>query len=228
VKNLNITQLYNKINKSILLLEAHTEIKNLSFIIKACRLTPWITTNNNLVGSGKIVIYSQWIDEFNNSVEIDKKNKICITYNNLRINSSYGICTDLYAGLPLFKIIKISKLMHLYIGYDDNKIFCCITLVGIDNFFRTYIYQEHQWIQVSPLVLNVTRLFQIHDHLDIKFFLKFHKKNNIFFPCETGEEWISFLPASEKFITTLAKKYDTNMFDFLTTNKDVCQEIELN
>lgn len=214
MKNLSLNQLYDKIDKSIRLLEAHTEINKLSFVIRACRLKPWFVLEDDILSLNKLVLHHQWFDEFNNSVEITKKHKLLITHNDLKISHTKNICTDLYNGLSLDKIYKISKLMHLYIGYDNNELFSYVTFMGIDNFFRTYYLYENNWLRCSPLMLESHRILNICEHLDIKFFLNFRKKNNNLFPCENGEEWISFLPVSTEFSTVLAKQYDTNVFNF--------------
>lgn len=214
MKNLSINQLYEKMDKSIRLLEAHTEIEKLSFIIRACRLKPWFILENDVSSLNKIILHHLWFDEFNNSVEITKKHKLSIKYNDLKINHCKNICTDLYTSLSLEKICKISKLIHLYIGYEENELFSYVTFLGIDNFFRSYYLYENNWLNCSPLLLGINKILNICKHLDVKFFLNFKKKNNILFPCATGDEWISFLPASIEFSTMLAKRYDTNVFNF--------------
>jgi hypothetical protein len=123
MKNLSLNQLYEKLDKSIRLLEAHTEIDKLSFIIKACRLKPKFILEDDMSSLNRLALHQQWFDEFNNSVEITKKYKLQIIHNDLNISHIKNICTDLYFGLSLDKIYKISKLIHLYIGYEDNELF---------------------------------------------------------------------------------------------------------
>ena len=75
-------------------MKSYTEIRNLSFIIKSCRLKPtkyYFGDKQN-----KTILYKEWFDEYNNSLIITRDKSPKIIYGDLSINKfSY---TDLYYG----------------------------------------------------------------------------------------------------------------------------------
>lgn len=209
----NIEKFYEQINKSILLTKAYTEINELEFIIKSCRLKPY-----NLIidkEKYKLQLYKKWFDEFGNSLSIIKKNRLKIIYNDLSVDRA--ICTDLYFGLSMEKIVKFSKIVHIIAGYneDTNDHYFLITFVGIDNYLRSYMYDYSQWQKVSPLMLGIKRLKNIFNHLDIKYFHELSNKENFMTPCASSVEWIScLLTPPQEFVKILKKKHDAD-FSFL-------------
>lgn len=205
VKNLNIESYYNKIEKLVLLAEAYTEIKGLSFIIKMCRLKPFEKVID-------LSLHRHWIDEFGNSLKIKSK-RLFLTYNNLAIKHSDLPCTDLYYGLSIDKIVKISKLAYLC-HYKDEEDYYVISLLGIDNYLRTYSYYQGEWKQIPSLTLGMKTLKFIANNQDIKYFLNSAKKENLPFPCQKGEEWLTLLPTSKVLAEILKTKHDA-MFSFI-------------
>lgn len=206
MKSPSLESFYYKINRSVLLTQSYTEIENLAFIIKACRLKPKTLFFNNEKYSLKL--YQEWFDEFGNILKIIKTKKIDIIYNDLSIIDN-KIATDLYYGLSVDKIVKISKLMHLIIGKDEasDKVFI-ITFLGIDNYLRSYLFMDNEWTVVSPLILGINRLRNIIKRSDIKFFheLKYKKDNMI--PCQVATEWISYIPVANNLIEIIKEKND--------------------
>lgn len=210
MKSPSIERIYNQINKTILLAESYTEIKNLSKIIKACRLKPYsflFKKNFN-----KYHVQKHWVDEFSNSFKIDKNKKIKIIFNDLTIKKPI-ICTDLYYGLNIEKIIKISKLFFIRIGLDyDSNIHILISLIGIDDYIRTYLYEDDgNWKQISSLFLGFNKLQKIFNHLDIKYFLNIKNKENFPVPCYKYDEWISFMPVHGELIKDIDKNYNVDL-----------------
>lgn len=196
----SIERLHAKLDKQIRLLESYTEIKGLEFIIKACRLKPYSYIFEER--DDKISLQRWWFDEFGNSLEFIKK-KAVLTFNDLRLNRNKIICTDLYYGLSLDKVAKMSKLVYLVAGKDEDLYQDCfiITFLGIDNHLRTYLYWYGDWQKVSPLIIGMRDLKKLSDNLDIKYFHKI--KNNSGIPCISSQAWISYLPPSQEFLDVI-------------------------
>lgn len=203
----SIEILYSQLDKHIKLVEGYTEIKNLSFIIKACRLKPYDYIYDKKTSN--IVLYKNWFDEFGNSLKIVKNNRIKIVLGDLSIKE--GITnTDLYYGLSLSKIIKISKLAYCCYGKDEDlQHDCCIiTLLGLDNYFRSYLYLHDEWQQVSTLMIGLNNLKLLAKNLDIRHFQKLSKKENAPIPCISAETWLSFMPPSDELFALVEKECD--------------------
>ena len=202
MKSPNIESLYANLDKSIKLIESYSEINNLAFIIKACRLKPYEYMKER---SGNIVLYRKWYDEFGNSFNLIKNKKIKIIIGDLSVRS---ICTDMYYGLSIFKMAKMSKMISLSFGKDeDYQDDCCsITLLGIDNYLRSYLYIYDEWQQVSTLTTGMVNIKNIVKNLDIKYYHKLQNKENSNLPCIAGQTWLSFMPASEEFIDLVRRE----------------------
>lgn len=203
----SIEWLYGKLDNHIKLTSAYTEIKELDFIIRACRLKPY---EYIFKGRNKdLILHRWWFDEFGNSLKIEKKN-INIIYNDLNLDQEKLVCTDLYYGLSIKQISKISKLFYLIAGKDEDLLQDCfiISFLGIDNHLRSYLYLYGEWQQISSLLLGISHLKNIAKHLDLDNFQQF-KFKKISMPCLAGEAWLSFWPSNQDFINLLNKKYET-------------------
>lgn len=202
----SIEWLHAKLDKRIRLAQSYTEIPELAFIIEACRLKPYdyiFEDRNN-----KITLYRWWFDEFGNSLELVKGKKIKITTNDLRLDRKSLVCTDLYYGLSLDKAIKMSKLIHLIVGKDEDLYQDCalLTLLGIDNHLRTYLFWYGEWQQISPLLIGMKNLSLIGSHADIKYYQSVVNKENSALPCASSRAWLSCLPASASFVSEVGKQ----------------------
>jgi hypothetical protein len=208
MKSPSLDALYTQLNKHMLLAQSYTEVPELFFIIKGCRLKPY----DHIFGerNNKTALYRWWFDEFGNSFHIKDK-KLSITYNDLALDLSKIICTDLYYGLSLDRVVKMSKMIYLCAGQDEdlNQESFFITLLGLDNYLRSYMYLYGEWQQVSPLLLGVKKLQLLGRHTDIKYFRNFSDQKNWPIPCYTAQEWLSCLPASESFLNVIGKQYET-------------------
>ena len=144
--------IHAKIEKSIKLIAAYTKNAELEFIIKACRLKPYDYIFKER--KDKTILYDWWFDEFGNSLILNDK-KISLIYNDLKLDKKKIVNTDLYFGLSLKKITKMSKLVYIIAGKDDDEYrdFYLITLLGIDDHLRSYLYMYDEWQQVSPLLM---------------------------------------------------------------------------
>lgn len=196
--NCNLDRLHLKIKKHIILAKSFTEIKELEFIIKSCRLKPYNLINNK---DYKLTLHKWWYDEFGNSLKILKNKKLNIIYNDLSINPSNIICTDLYYGLTMDKVIKMSKLGFFFFGKEEdfNSDIAIFAFLGIDNYLRCFMYAYDVIVPISPLYLGIHNLNIIYRYLDIKFFLKLKIKKQLPIPCHSGQAWISYVPFSEEF-----------------------------
>jgi hypothetical protein len=205
MKNLSLESIHYHIRKQILLTESYTEFSGLSFIIKACRLIPkdYLEDRNP-----KIVLKRHWVDEFGNSLHINKNKKIKLTYNDLTLDRSKINCTDMYYGLSIENVIKISKLGYFCAGFDDESLeernYIC--LLGVDNYFRTYLF-DGEWSQVSTLHLGMSNLKLITKKIDIKYFLQFNDLKKMPFPCSRANQWLTILPASDACLGVIGKDY---------------------
>src|SRR5271166_1038947 len=203
----SLERLHAKLSRQIKLVESYTELAGMEFIIKACRLKPY-----DYVFKGrdsKLILHRWWFDEFGNSLMIDKKVKII--YNDLRLDRKLIISTDLYYGLSLDRVAKMSKLVHLVGGKDEDLYQDCylLTFLGIDDHLRSYLYWYGEWQQVSPLIMGLPALQMLADHVDIKYFNQIGKEENFAIPCVSGETWLSYLPPSARFIEVVRAQYET-------------------
>ena len=201
--NLNLNSYYAYLNRSILLAQSYTEIPEFSFIIKSCRLKPIKYVYNN----ASTTLYKHWVDEYNNSLKIVRNKRLKIFPNDLSL--SPVAYTDLFYGLSLDKIAKMSRFIYLCIGKDEDlKQDCCIlSLLGIDDYFRTYLLLYGEWYHVSPLCMGLRSLKLIANNLDMKYFREFSFKENICVPCADAKVWLSCMPANKDFLSMLEKQY---------------------
>lgn len=151
-----INDFYLKINDHINLVESFSQIKNIQILIKSCRLKP---KDFYIKKYDKLILYKDWVDEYNNSICILTNKKINIYFNDLSIDKRNIINTDLYYGLPINKIAKISKCFYISYGKDEDlDDICIISFLGIDSYLRTYLYLYNEWMQVSPLLIGISNL----------------------------------------------------------------------
>lgn len=206
MKSISIDKLYYWLDKHILLAQAYTEINDLFFIIKACRLKPYSYFQDK---SDKLILHKHWFDEFGNSLYISNKKKIKIVYNDLTISKEYIRYTDLYFGLSLDKVVKISKFAYLCVGVDEDLQEDCalITFLGLDNYLRTYLYLYGEWQQVSPLVLGLSHLKTLAQNRELRHFKELTIKEKTQLPCVAPRQWLTFNPPSKALVNMLEKKH---------------------
>lgn len=199
----SIDTLYLILKKHLRLVESYLDSPNLAFVFRACRLKPkgYVLWKNN------IILYKWWLDEYGNSVKILKNKRLKIIYGDLSIDRDKIACTDLYYGLSLDKIRKMSKFAYISHGLDEDTYQDCvlISFLGIDNYFRTYLYLYGSWQQVSTLVLGIRNLSIIAKNLDLKYYKELSNEN-IKLPCAHAKTWLTCLPISREFSDTLDKQ----------------------
>jgi hypothetical protein len=208
MKSPSIERLYAQLNKHILLVQSYTEVNEVAFIIKACRLKPHSFVFQDR--ATKLVLHRWWFDEFGNSLHFIKNKKMRIIYNDLNLDRSQIVCTDLYYGLSVDKIAKMSKLMFLSLMKEDetyhDQIF--ITFLGLDNYLRSYVNLNGSWLQVSPLCLGMRALKNIARNLDLRYFRELISKENAPLPCASARTWLSSMPPGKEFLQLMTKEYN--------------------
>jgi hypothetical protein len=190
----------------MLMVESYTEVPNLTFMFKACRLKPYsyfFEERNN-----KIALYTWWFDEFGNSFKLLKSRRLQIIYGDLALDRDKIVCTDLYYGVDIKKIAKISKFAYISYGIDEDLYQDCaiISMLGIDNYFRTYLYLYGYWQQVSTLTLGIKNIKTIAKNLDLKYNKALSNTENIKLPCVEAQTWLTSLPIRDDFSHTLEKQ----------------------
>lgn len=194
-----INDFYLKINDHINLVESFSQIKNIQILIKSCRLKP---KDFYIKKYDKLILYKDWVDEYNNSICILTNKKINIYFNDLSIDKRNIINTDLYYGLPINKIAKISKCFYISYGKDEDlDDICIISFLGIDSYLRTYLYLYNEWMQVSPLLIGISNLKLLLSNFGN--FKKLTKKENISLPCANSQSWLSCIPIDNEIISSL-------------------------
>ena len=213
MKILNLDSFFYKIRKSIILAESYSEIKNLSSIIKMCRLKP-----HELLYDPpeyySIKLFRKWVDEFNNLLIINEKKKVVINYNQLELSSNQFRCSDLYYGIGINKTLKMSKIMYFAYGKSHDDIFIILNLLGVDNYLRCFVYYDGEWNYQSPLLVGFDRLKSISENMDIKYFKTLKNKKNYMIPCDIEREYITYLPYHEDFRKELDLKLNLD-FNYL-------------
>jgi hypothetical protein len=204
----SLERLHLRLYKQIKLVQSYTEIEGMEFIIKTCRLKPYDYVFRER--DHRIILHNWWFDEFGNSLIIGEKRKVSIIHNDLRLDRKRIISTDLYYGLSLDKVAKMSKLVHLVAGKDEDLYEDCylLTFLGLDDHLRSYLYWYGEWQQVSPLLMGMKSLRLLVDHQNIKYFNQIGKKENSAIPCISGETWLSYLPPSGEFLKLVDKQYE--------------------
>jgi len=198
----NIDLYINKLEKNILLVEAFTELKELKNVIKYCRLKPLEFLEKN---KREIKLYRKWIDEFGNSILIKKNKKIETIVNDVSA-FKYKKTTDLYYGIGLDKILKISKnaLIIKYIDEDNIENFL-LCFLCIDNYLRCYHINDNEYEQISPLYAGINNIRKFAKNLNITK----HKKiiiNGFKIPCKDVVGWICLTPFDDSFLKDVEAK----------------------
>ena len=206
----SVNWLYARLDKHIRLLKGYTEIDSIPFIIKSCRLKPY--NQPILEREERTELFRHWFDEFGNSlVLLPNSNEPKLIFNDLSIDKKKLICTDLYYGLSMDQIVKMSKVIHLIAGKDDDLIEDCflLTFLGIDNYLRSYLFLHGEWNIVSPLVMGWKHLKTLHNSANKKHFYQPIKKNNYILPCVREKSFLSSLPiGGNDFLDVIRKEFD--------------------
>jgi hypothetical protein len=218
MKSISLDTLYTQLNKHMLLAQSYTEIPELLFLLKGCRLKPYDYVFGKR--TQQTILFKSWFDEFGNSLEIKDK-KLNIITNDLKLDQNKIISTDLYYGLSLEQVVKISKVIYLCAGLDEDlqEETFFITLLGLDNYLRSYLYIYGEWQQISSLLLGIKNLKILARHTDMQYFRTLSNKENWPVHCLRAQEWLSILPMSQILIADI-KKQSEKLVMFLGLNNE--------
>lgn len=213
--NFSIEEYYQRIMPELNLISSYLEDVNIKDIIVQCRLKPYLYTSNF---TARLCLRKHWVDEFGNSFKLEKK-RIKLVINDLSIDKKKVKYTDLYEGLPIDQIAKISKLAYICIGTEDVELSTVkvITLLGVDNYLRTFVEYDGEWRRVSSLCLEIRNLRKIIKNEDIKLWKKLNHEGDVILPCLTKEEWLVCMPVHSQFWEE--SKIDKKQLNFLEINK---------
>jgi hypothetical protein len=213
VGNHSIEWVHAKLEKHMRLVEGYSNIKGLAWILKACRMRPfdYVVSYQNT-----IVLHNQWQDEFGNLLTIDKDRKVVITYQDLRLLGKTS-CTDLYYGLSIEKVIKISRQVMVVYGKDEDLLEDCALLIflGLDEHYRAYLQWHGEWSQVSPLLVGVPTLRFMAKHAKDRGFFPYRKKENTIAPCVRGGALLTSLPTTGRPFAKVLGKKRSELLEFL-------------
>lgn len=206
--NYTVEQFYLAIKPEINLLSGYLEDKEIANVIIQCRLKPYLY---NGMFNRTALLRRQWVDEFGNSLYIEKK-RYKIIINDLSIDKSKVRCTDLYEGLPISDLVKISTLAHLSVCREEDD-YQIISLKGIDNYLRTFVIMDKVVYRVSSLLLGIKNIKKIIKNEDIKLWKQFKKEGDMIFPCSKIDSWLVSLPIRSQFWDE--SKLDKQQFNYL-------------
>jgi hypothetical protein len=181
---MGIEELYLSCSKLFGVVEGYTEDKALGEIFRMCRLKPYKVIVGK-VRKPKTHLSKHWIDEWRNSLYIDKANRMRIVLYDLSIDMGKVRKTDLYDGMWLSKTTKISKLLCAF--EQPHRM---IVLLGVDGYLRAFVWLDG-WKKCSPLLLGLKNLRTIYDYKDVEFSKRL------------DDGWIIKLPASKEMFSNL-------------------------
>lgn len=207
MKNISIDHFYKKIENRIKLVSAYLEDDSFNFIIPACRLKPYSIIFEK--GGSKTQMEWLWCDEDCNSLKIIGKD-IKIIMNDLSINRSKLICSDMFAGLNIKQISANSKLAFILVGKeeDSDTDHYIVSFLRNDNFLSTFIYVFGVWESYPSLILGKKILTKIYKYAEIKENIKIDNTEiDTVFPCIKYDCWISKWPAEQSFITNIGNDF---------------------
>lgn len=203
---INLDHYYLEIEDKLNAVSAYAENKNVSTILKICRFKPYPIKPKTSLHK---LVYKHWVDDYGNSIEIKNK-RIIIKTNDLKINKDDIISTDLYKGLDISKLLKISKLIYIFRGreVDFKTDHFILSFMGLDNYLRSYSFLYDEWHPIPSIYLGVNVLNTIIDNSDIQTFKSFKMKNTIIFDCENQQSIIGKIPFHKFFMEEIKKEYE--------------------
>jgi len=137
-----------------------------------------------------------WTDSFGCSISFNKKT---ITYSNLE----KPINQDMYSGLSLEKILKITDKICIVKGIDEDylKPFIYYNCLCVDNKIRSYLIYNDNLYKTSPLYLGYDNLYEFVRNKNIIHW--YSKDSDIFIPCINQKIYYSSYPLPEAVLKEL-------------------------
>jgi hypothetical protein len=219
----NIERLHSNWEKLIKLATSYIEIPEMSFIIQSCRLKPFdlVLGKNKNKRVVSVILHRHWFDEFGNSLMLKWGKKIEIVYNDLSVPKTQIVSTDLYRGLSIENIVKISTCLHLIVGKDEDLQQPCylMTLYGIDQYLRSFIFWHGKWQQVSPLWLGLDSLIELEDLRKDTWGQYQTLKNLPPLPCTQLRGWLGYVGDMDDWLQMLEKEGYNEITQFLCSEQ---------
>lgn len=199
----SLDKFYAHIDSHIELVSSYTENSAYRFVITSCRLKPYTFIFDKF--RSRLVLHRHWIDEFGNSLLIGTDKRAKITTNDLTIDRDKLISTDLFAGLPIDKVAKISKTLFFIAGKDEDNYKDCFifAFLGLDGYLRCFYYAYEKWGSLPPLLLGLEVLETLASNQVIRDIKEVKLKKNTIFPCIKRTAVISSWPPSKNFVSIL-------------------------
>lgn len=159
--NIDLENLYNRIEGHILLAGAYIQNPILVKIIKSCRLKPYsIFTGDFKPGTR---FEKHWVDEFGNSLKF-VGTETHIVLSDTEIMDKTKVSTDLFFGNSIKTTAENSKFALIASGkYFDEKLYL-VALYGQDEYFRAFVHNK-KWSRISPLLLGMNTLHELHKYI---------------------------------------------------------------
>src|SRR5271165_4996810 len=116
-RSIGLEQFYANFQNQVAITSSFTDQEWLATLITLCRLKPYDMMLGNYTKN--IILHHHWIDEFGNSLHIGKDKSLTITLNDLSINRTKLVNSDLYGQLSLEKVASVSKSIYFLYGKDE-------------------------------------------------------------------------------------------------------------
>ena len=203
--NRELSVFYKSINRKLKIISAYLQDEEIEWIIKTCRFKPINSFGKNYIPS-KLIMEKKWIDEWSNSLSIEnEKIKIILNDNELKIKQ---ISTDLFIGRNPIELLKISKLIIIAINKDINL----ISLLGKDNFLRTFIIENNRINNCqSPIIMGLDLLRAGAIMIDVKNYLELNQIEIIYQSMVMNKCYISSLPLNDEVFFKIQNETNNNL-----------------
>lgn len=217
--SINIERFYDTFEKHVILTSAYTDKKHLGSILMMCRMKPY----DIIFGSftKKVILYRRWIDEYGNSLKIQKDKKVMVRLNDLTIDKSKITQTDLYGQVSMEQTARISKLVYFLNGRDEDQHgqHTVLSFLGIDNFLRTFVFIFGEWRRYPSIFLGMQALTDIATNSDVKYYKELKGKKAIIYPCDVQKSWISYWPCKD--FVSILRDQNESVLSLLNIKKDL-------
>lgn len=162
MKTIDLETFYKRISGHVKLVGDFLERREISSIIKMCRMKPYSLFTGELPSKTKLEKY--WVDEFGNSLFLEDKN-IFIFMNDTELEHNTTVSTDLFSNNWNFIIENCKSVCLMHGSYFDKDI-KIITFYGNDEYLRSFILYGEECNRISSLLLGTNSLCEILKHLN--------------------------------------------------------------
>lgn len=181
-----------RIDKYAKLVSSYLEDDYYYKLIKVCRLKPYEKIKVN----SKLKLINHWVDEFGNSLLIDKKN-VSILIGDIKLFQDIKIKTDIMFNMSIEEVKNNSRA--LYFGVAEHYYELCFR--GADNYLRSYMAFDNELQVISSLLFDRKIIEEILDFKDDK---KIITQNIL--GIENSDHYLTKLPSSLKLVDEMVGK----------------------